>query len=594
MNSPQGLAIRPETEKDETTTTEVFPWIADKAYAPEGYTLDESGVFKISDGNDESPTRQKISGPVWVRALTRDLQNGGWGINVSWMDMDGNIHKRSIPRNRFHERGPALAQEFALDGLDIVPGKELALSAYLGSAGSNTSNRMQSVPRLGWLDDPTGRMAFVTPNEVLTKTGGEPCVFQPEKHSPTSETIRAEGTLKEWQDNVAGPCVGNPFLIFGLCVSLAGPLLKPARMDGGGFNLYGMSSHGKTTTAQIAASVWGCGADPAEAPGLAFIRRWNTTVNALEGLAAAHNDTLLVLDELGTASSRDFDKAIYNLAGGLGKAAMDRDRQLKAQRTWRILFLSTGEISAKQKIESEGKTARAGQLLRLMDIPTSSEIIKKTHGMDPAAFVNKIKRSCGQYFGTAGKSFVEKLLDDEDINTLYKTIQSGIDLCLPRITPKESTPEQDRAIRRFALIEVAGLMAVRFGILPFIEQDIRNSTETILNAWLDGSQYLADTDRGVESVEEFILKHESRFRKANDNTHTVRELVGYRNDDYYLFTKEGFKEACSGHDPQDVARKLKSLGFLFTSDNSLMSKHTIFGVGRPRLYAVKIWMIDQE
>jgi uncharacterized protein (DUF927 family) len=101
----------------------------------------------------------------------------------------------------------------------------------------------------------------------------------------------------------------------------------------------------------VGASVWGCGADPADAPEAAFIRKWNSTANALEGLAAAHTDGVMILDELQSCAAKDFGSVIYNLFGGQGKSAMDASRNLKKQRAWRILSLSTGEISSKQKIE---------------------------------------------------------------------------------------------------------------------------------------------------------------------------------------------------------------------------------------------------
>jgi len=323
LSSPVFNEARKREERRQERREQGTPW--QNAPVPQGWSLNASGVWanppepKSDRTKPEAP--ELVAGPVRVEAFTRDLVNAGWGAVTLWIDRDGKLHKRAIPATRFHEQGTALAQELAAEGLMIVPGRERKLTAYLGSY-PNTIGRVQSVARLGWLDTTDGSLAYVLPGGVIKKGGGEGIVFQPERYSPTSATIRPEGTLEEWQRNVAMLCSGHPFLVFTLAQGFTGPLLKAARLDSGGFHLYGLSSRGKTCAAQVAASVWGCGADPADAPDLAFIRRWNATTNALEGLAAAHSDGLLVLDELGTCTARDFGKAVYDLAGGQGKSAL--------------------------------------------------------------------------------------------------------------------------------------------------------------------------------------------------------------------------------------------------------------------------------
>lgn len=90
-----------------------------------------------------------------------------------------------------------------------------------------------------------------------------------------------------------------------------GPLLKPCQEQSGGFHLYGVTTGGKTTAAQVAASVWGCGADPQEGPEVTSIRKWYATGNALEGVAEVHNDTLLTLDEIGEVDPAELGRIIY-------------------------------------------------------------------------------------------------------------------------------------------------------------------------------------------------------------------------------------------------------------------------------------------
>ena len=442
--------------------------------------------------------------------------------------------------------------DLASGGLDIEPGQEKRLILYLGRYKPEA--RLTNVDRLGWIDTTDDQLAFVTPNETLSQSDME-YVFQPERHCPTVSTMRSNGTLKDWKENVAEKCKEKPYLIFSLCLGLSGPLMKPASIDNGGFHLYAQSSQGKTLCAQLSASAWGCGADPAVAPELSYIRRWNSTVNAFEGLAAAHSDNILVLDELGTCSSRDFGGVIYNLASGLGRAAMDRNRNLKAQRIWRNMLLSTGEVSSRSKIEEESvkTSAKAGQLVRLLDIPVSGIVGDEK---DPKAFVDQLKLACGQYYGSAGPEFVRQLTAVfESATELRDAVSEFIGASMTRLGASKLRPALERAAKKFALVEVAGILGVTFEILPFTDEEIKSSVRTAYDAWLTEAEAIPDDIRAVLAVRGFILKHrESRFRHQpiRENEPKTIDLCGYfhRTDNFYLFTPAGFKEACTGVESQ--------------------------------------------
>lgn len=572
------------------------PWL--EADPPTNWRLDRCGVAfnKAKPGDDAPDEWVTVAGPVWIAGFTRDHAAGGWGAVVKWIDRDGALHDRAIPAGRFHEQGPALAQELAGEGLKIVPGQERKLLAYLG--GFSTDRRVRSVAHLGWLDTTTGALAYVLPREVITRDWAEAVMFQPERYAPTTSTMKAEGTLADWREYVARPCQGNPLLLFALCCGLAGPLAKPAGLDGGGFHLHGLTSRGKTLWLQLAASCFGCGADPSYAGDLSLIRRWNATANGVEGLAAAHNDGPLLLDEIGTCTARDFGALVYAVAGGQGKTAMDSNRNLKAMRAWRCLVLSTGEVSSRQKIEDGGRGAKGGQLLRLIDLPIPDDgVIAETHGQARDAFADTLKRHCGLCYGTAGPAFIKALVDKAaDASDLRQAVQKLMDQVAGELTPDKAAPEQRRTIKRFALTEVAGRMAARLGILPCAEDEVCSAVAAARDLWLTETQGQAtDAERAIEAARAFILRHESRFRDVADDRATIRDLAGYRDSGrgLYLFTPDGFKEACNGSEPKAVARELVRRGWLLKDGSGFTSRHLVTGLaGRPRLYAVKTALLD--
>ena len=192
---------------------------------------------------------------------------------------------------------------------------------------------------------------------------------------------------------------------------------------------------------------------------------------------------------------------------------MNASRNLKAPRSWRALFLSTGETPARQKIEEEKRTARAGQLLRMLDIPAAEGIIVAPQGKTPAEFADHLKRACARYFGTAGPAFLQALIKtNENFQILQNTIQDMLDDAAHELTPKRLAAEETRALRRLALVHVAGTLAVRLGILPLAEAEIYQAIRTVRDAWLGSLGLLSGAARGVQAVREFMLRHYARFR----------------------------------------------------------------------------------
>ena len=102
-------------------------------------------------------------------------------------------------------------------------------------------------------------------------------------------------------------------MLFAVSLAFAAPLLAPLAVENGGFHIFGPSSCGKSTALRVAASVYG---------GPDYITTWRATDNGLEGTAAAHNDTLLIMDEMGQVSPNIVGDVVYMLANGEGKRAV--------------------------------------------------------------------------------------------------------------------------------------------------------------------------------------------------------------------------------------------------------------------------------
>ncbi|MEK7758292.1 MAG: DUF927 domain-containing protein [Pseudomonadota bacterium] len=590
------------------------PWAQDVAIHPDTQLPWPTpvGGMQVSIGGVQDHSNQYISlRPLWVDALTRNYI-GQWGISIRFFDIDWKLKTHAIPRERLHEQGGVLGRELAAYGLPIVPGKEKWVSRYLVLQEAATLRRIRAAGRLGWFDAPDSPAVFVLPDQVLGKSPEE-IVYQPDVPMTVAETLHGQGSLKHWQTHVAQPCLGNPVLMFSVMLGLAGPLLKLCQEQSGGFHLYGVTTAGKTTAAQMAASVWGCAADPQEGPEVTSLRKWYTTGNALESLAEVHNDMLLTLDEISEVDPHELGRIIYQLAGGLSKGRANAGGGLRMMRAWRLLFFSTGEKSVRQMLAQAGQLQKGGQRVRLPDIPADNDedggraIVMDPHGQSPKEFIQDLKAACARYYGLAGPVFATYLIAEaerlgmsvlagelrDELRSIEQILSQDVEHLLP--------PEGRRVIRRFALVALAGARAQMAGVLSWDLGVALAAVKTIRDRWLsDQGQEHSELDRALAYLRNQLIRHSDRFRwigGAGSNRQSTRDLLGFRTKDYYLITEEGLRELCSEHDTRAVLRALKTQGHLWHDKDRLTRKSPRieeYGNTRPNLYWVAVAFLGTQ
>ncbi len=300
--------------------------------------LRPEGLMKLTDNGEV-----RIAGPFEVLSQTRDDAQT-WGLMVRFLDPDGIQQVVVIQRDLFAGDGGELRGLLARRGLYVNPAQTVRglLAEYLSRV--STDRRARIVSRTGWhtID---GQRVFVLPHQTFGSAGVE-VVYQAVAGSDSS-VFGADGSLDGWRSEVDEKCAGNSRLVLAISTAFAGPLLEILGEEGGGVHFRGASRVGKTTALRVAASVWGGdGANGAAG----YIRQWRATDNAMESLALAQSDTLLPLDELGQADARTVGETAYLLASGQGKARSDRGGGLRTPVRFRVLFLSTGELSLADKI----------------------------------------------------------------------------------------------------------------------------------------------------------------------------------------------------------------------------------------------------
>ena len=560
---------------DTPGTTGGKPGTAPKKSAAEGFRLTERGVYHVGDED-----QTWICSPLVVSALVRDENGDAWGRLLEFPDPDGRLHRWACPMELLAGDGTEFRRILMAQGLQIAPGSKARnlLAVYVQIARVDT--RATATGTAGW----HGR-CFVLPDEtigdgadgVLLQTLGEPV------------RMTQAGTLETWQREVAAYCVGNAWLAFAVSAALAPPLLAISGDESGGVNFVGSSSTGKTTALRVASSVWG---------GDQYLHRWRATSNGLEAIAHQHNDGLLVLDELAQVEPREAGAIAYMLANGTGKHRARRDGLAKPTATWRLLFLSAGEIGLADHMREAGKRARAGQEVRLADIPADAGaglgIFQDVHGWASAAeLADRLNATVRQHHGNAARAFIQHLTQHPP-----EQIKAGID-SLRREFLAESlclgVDGQSRRVGgRFALIAAAGELATTLGVTGWPPGTATDAAAQCFRAWLDrrGGTDNREEAEALATVKHFIEAHgEARFsdqdtehERVTANRAGFRRLVAGKTQ--YLFLPEVFtREVCSGLDHRQVLRTLRKAGWLVTEEADRLNVKTR---QHGRVYVVQI------
>lgn len=532
-----------------------------------------------------------VAGPFEILGRVRAPNGEGWARWLRWRDDDGGVHTQSISDAELHGDPGTLCATLASRGLKISTGPSRShLFRYLNDA--SIDSRVTVVSKTGWHQIGAAKV-FVLPDETIGSVKGETVIVQGAAAAP----FEKRGSLADWQKGVGSLVAGHARGVFAVSVALSGPLLGLLGLEGDGFHFYGQSSRGKSTLVEAAASVWGKGAIPG------FVRPWRTTANALEGAAAIHSDTLLVLDELGMIDPREAAAAAYQLAAGSGKGRSGRDGSLRTSMSWRTMVISTGEICLSDKLVEGRQKARAGQQVRLIDISADAGagfgIFDQAGASgDAQLLADSIKKAARPCYGSAGPQFVRHALADDIDATAVVQMVGAFRL---KYAPQMADGQVLRVCDRFGLVAAAGELARAFGIVPWEEGEAIAAAGRCFQDWLDcrGGSEAGEVHAAISQVRLFIEQYgDARFERVDETDRPVLHRAGWRRgegaDREWLIPPEIWKaEVTAGLNPTMVARVLKDRGMPERAPDGFQQVVRIQG-SPTRVYVLKAGIISEE
>ncbi len=522
-----------------------------------GDTKFKAGVWYHGHSLDKksgahNPFDEWLCGPLHVEAVTRNEgQDGDYGRLLRFRNADGRLLSWAMPNELLAGKPDSILSVLLSMGLDMDYQLRSKVCQYIAS--QYPKERVIAAISTGWHTPEL----FIMPRQNIGKGNA---IFQSE--SANGDDYKQGGTLEGWQAGIGAKCEGNPLLMLSVCAALAGPLLYHVQRQGGGFHIVGNSSTGKSSAILAGASVWGHGEN--------FKRTWRATGNGLEGIASQRNDTLLALDEIGEADPREIGAVIYAMANGTGKSRASRSGAARASKRWRVILFSSGELGLSAIMAEGGKRSRAGQEIRLLDVPARRAFgaWDNLHGMAGGReFSDAIQRTTATHYGHAGPAFISALLETGG--------QNGLPNLLAQFCEKypTSTGQESRGAERFALLAMAGELAIDFNILPVPKGAAADAMLELYEGWRAGrGEGPSEYRQILRSIADFIARHgDARFSNVNNKYEEVRDRAGYWEEApdesrLYLFSRTALEEATQGFDLTSVVLALDSVGAIAKRD----------------------------
>lgn len=362
---------------------------------------------------------------------------------------------------------------------------------------------VSSVGRLGWIDD-YGFSPYV-----------EDLVFDGEEEYRTRfESIQEKGSRKKWLDCVrsvrAGKTPGNVIARIVLASSFASVLVKPCNCLPFFVHLWGGTETGKTVGLLLAASVW---ADPEVGK---YIQTFNATEVGKELGAAFCNSMPLIIDELQLIKDnrKDFDRMIYQLSEGVGRARGRKQGGLQKTPTWRNCILTTGEFPI------ISPNSGAGAVNRTIEIDCHAE-----HLFDDP---KQVATTLYSNYGFAGYEFIEHLMEEgaqERVQELQEAMQDAL----------KTGDTMDKQTASAALILAADMLSEEW-----IFQDGILLQPDDIRPYLVSKDTVNQNGRALQFLYDFININQARF--SPDADAHQGEVWGDLDDDYAYIIRSKFDQ----------------------------------------------------
>lgn len=562
-----------------------------KTLLPDGY-FDIDGKLYFKNINDALlPLSNQIIYPI---ARFRSIDGrSGHGI-VFGIQAEGQLIELHIEAKEVFSNSTKIFAQIADAGTNIAPSQVKVFKEYIQScmAITNLPERL-TLTHTGLVPE---QLAFAIGNKILIGKSEEDSGRIYTLRSQPADGLTTGGTLEGYTEHVLNKAIAHPQR-FAVCAALAAPLAQIVGYEGGGLHLYGASGSGKSTLLQLAASVFGSGAEPGDGSQDSLIARWSSTTNALEALTARLSGIIFCIDEIGAYRGK-LSSTLYKVLSGKGQSRMTSGLDLAKQHKASVFMLSSGELSVEDKLRHYRESINAGIPARFpsMLIESSHMALTDETILETAQRIESLKDALCKHGGHVGPMFIQRLLDSVDSSQeLESFVHEQWDDIVDQLADYATNSIQRRVIRRFGLVLLAGLLAADMGLLPWSEDEIQDSIIFMIERWLNNIETSkSDVERAVDRFTNYLRRNYHNLPDSFDPK--IKGAVdGYRhNEQYLLLLPDTFRKLCGDVTPTQVGDKLKELGALKHDSGKQQYRVVLPCTGiRQYFYAIHYEFIDE-
>ncbi len=322
-----------------------------------------------------------------------------------------------------------------------------------------------------------------------------------------------------------------------------------------------------------------------------------------------HNDSVLILDEIGQADPHDIGECVYLLSNGIAKSRMTRTGTMRAAARWRLLFFSAGEKKLSDHMGSVGQKVKGGQNVRLLEFDSDGGrglgVFENLHDSHSGGeFADRLKRNAAEHYGEVGRAYLRYVVNHR--SEVKDEINSHISAFVREHSIDGAANEVHRALQRFALTGAAGELATRIGLTGWDQGESLDAAARCFRSWvaLRGTAGGSDVDAGLRQLRQFLQRHGgTRFVDlADPGRASIINCAGCKESrrptretayDFYIFAEAFKEEVCSGYDHAAIIKAVAHRGHLGSRENRRYSiKKQVPGLGRTRVYHILSTILD--
>lgn len=281
------------------------------------------------------------------------------------------------------------------------------------------------------------------------------------------------------------------------------------------------------------------------------------------------------------------------------------------------MFLSTGEISLADKMTEIGKRPRAGQEVRLVDIPADAGaghgIFENLHGAASAGeFAEQLKRATLDFYGMPIREYLRDLVLGYEYQPagVAGAVRSQRDDFIAQHCPKDASGQVRSVCGRFGLVAAAGEFASNLEITGWPDGEATRATVICFKAWLDqrGTTGDHDIEAGIRQVIGYIEQYGgSRFEQVYDESeHEVTNRVGFRRLsipdgnpsnrawEYFVLPDAFARELAKGYDAEAIKLAMIKRGMIIPQSGRTSSAVRFGRHGKIRVLRLARGIIGAE